>query len=202
MANNVRTSPLRFGAYHMIGQDAWEPQRTNNFELQFMDIGNLVSIDKGLHMPGNSSELLTLSTKDVGSLTTNISALQVNYGNNQINFAGKPSYSNVAITYNDFIGIQTERIIMAWSRLVYDPKTEKVGRASQYKKNGYLLEFSPDGDFVKMWQLEGAFPADVSFDSYSNENNSIRSINVTFYVDKVMPLDDGLENWVNPTLNF
>ena len=202
MANVVRTSPLRFGAYHMIGQDAWEPQRTNNFEVQFMDIGNLLSIDKGLHMPGNSSELLTLSTASVGGLTTNISNIVASYGNNQINFAGKPSYDSVQITFNDYIGIQTERIIMAWSRLVYDPKTEKIGRASQYKKNGYLLEFSPDGDFVKMWQLEGCFPGTVSFDGYSNEGNDIRKINVTFYVDKAMPLDDGLENWVNPALNF
>lgn len=198
----VRTTPLQFGAYHMIGQDAWEPQRTNNFELQIMDIGNLTSIDGGLSMPGNSSELLTLSTKSVGGFNTSISNIQVQYGNNSINFAGKPTYDSIAISFNDYIGINTERIIMAWSRLVYDPKTQKIGRASSYKKNGYLLEFSPDGDFVKMWQAEGCFPGNVNFSDYDNESNNIRNINVTMYVDKLIPLDNGIENWQNPVLNY
>ena len=47
-------SPLKFGAYHMIGQDAWEPQRTNNFEVQFPNLGQLFSIDQGLALPGNA----------------------------------------------------------------------------------------------------------------------------------------------------
>ena len=186
---NARLTPLAFGAYHMIGQDDWEPQRTNNFEVQFMDIGGLSSIDGGIAMPTNASDCLTLSTVSVSGLNTQIPALDVSYGNNTIHYAGKPSYSDLTISFNDYIGIQTERIIMAWSKLVYDPKTEKIGRASVYKKNGYLLEFSPDGDYIKMWQLEGCFPGDVSFDEYSNDNNSIRKINVTFHVDKYYPLD-------------
>jgi hypothetical protein len=32
-ANNSSYQPYQFGAYHMIGNDNWEPQRTNNFEI-------------------------------------------------------------------------------------------------------------------------------------------------------------------------
>lgn len=185
----MNLTPLKFGAYHMIGQDAWEPQRTNNFEIRFPNLPQLYSIDQGIAMPSNASDYLTLSTQSVGGLNTNISALDVSYGNNNIKFAGKPEYQDVSITFRDFIGIQTERIIMAWSKLVYNPATEKVGRASIYKQQGYLLEFAPDGTNVKTWKLEGCWPGDISFDNYDNEGNNIRTIQVTFHADVAIPLD-------------
>lgn len=181
--------PLKLGAYHMIGQDDWEPQRTNNFEVQFPNLGQLFSIDQGLALPGNASDLLTLSVKSVDYPSTEITNLQVSYGNNSINFAGKPSYGSVNIVVNDYIGIQTERIIMAWSKLVYDPKSETVGWASQYKRDGYLFEYSPDGTVVRRTQLRGCFPGNVSPGGFDNDNNSIREITCTFYVDVAIPLD-------------
>lgn len=186
---NIANAPLHLGAYHMIGDDNWEPQRTNNFEIQFPNLGQLTSIDTGLALPGNASDLLTLSVKSVSYPSTNIDKLTVQYGNNSVNYAGKPTYGDVEIVVNDFIGIQTERIIMAWSKLVYNPKNETVGWASQYKRDGYLLEFSPDGTVVRRTQLQGCFPGTVSPGNFDNENNSIREISVTFYVDKVVPLD-------------
>ena len=185
----MNLTPLKFGAYHMIGQDAWEPQRTNNFEIRFPNLPQLFSIDRGIAMPTNASEILTLSTQSVGGLTTTIPAINVSYGNNTIKFAGKPEYSDITIVFRDFIGMQTERILMSWSKLVYDPATEKVGRASVYKQNGYLLEFAPDGTNLKTWQLQGAWPGNVSFSDYSNDDNSVRTANVTFYVDVAIPLD-------------
>lgn len=185
----MNLTPLKFGAYHMIGQDAWEPQRTNNFEIRFPNLPQLYSIDQGIAMPSNASDYLTLSTQSVGGITTNISALDVSYGNNTIKFAGKPEYPDISITFRDFIGIQTERILMAWSKLVYNPATEKVGRASIYKQQGYLLEFAPDGTNVKTWKLEGAWPGDISFDEYSNDGNDIRKVQVTFHVDVAIPID-------------
>lgn len=185
----MNLTPLKFGAYHMIGQDAWEPQRTNNFEIRFPNLPQLYSIDQGIAMPANASDYLTLSTRSVGGINTNISSINISYGNNTIKFAGKPEYNDITINFRDFIGIQTERILMAWSKLVYNPATEKVGRASIYKQQGYLLEFAPDGTNVKTWKLEGAWPGSVQFSDYSNDDNSVREATVTFYVDVAIPLD-------------
>lgn len=185
--NNL--TPLQFGANHMIGQDAWEPQRTNNFEIRFPNLPQLYSIDKGIAMPANASEYLTLSTKSVGGINTNISPIKISYGNNSINFAGKPEYSDVQIVFRDFIGIATERILTSWHKLVYNPATQKVGRASVYKQTGYLLEFAPDGASVRTWELRGMFPGTMSFGDYSNDGNETREISVTFYIDMAKPLD-------------
>ena len=181
--------PLKLGAYHMIDRNEWEPQRTNNFEIVFPNLGDLTSIDQGIALPGNASDLLTLSVKSVSYPDTNIDKLTINYGNNSINFAGKPSYGDVTIVVNDFIGIQTERILMAWSKRVYNPKTETVGWAVDYKRDGYLMEYSPDGTVVRRTQLRGCFPGTVSPGEFNNDSNDLREISVTFYVDVAIPLD-------------
>lgn len=182
-------TPLAMGAYHMIGNDAWEPQRNNNFEIQFPNLPQLFTPHTGIALPANASDLLTLSVKDVSGITENISAIKVSYGNNSINFAGKPDYGDVQITFHDYIGIETERILTAWSKLVYNPMDETVGRASNYKYDGYLLEFAPDGVQMRTWQLRGCFPGTLSYGGYSMDDNSIRDIACTFYVDVAIPLD-------------
>ena len=181
--------PLKLGFYHGIGQDDWEPQRTNNFEIQFPNLGQLFTIDQGLALPGNATDLLTLSVKSVSYPSTNIDKLTISYGNNSVNFAGRPNYGDVEIVVNDFIGIQSERILMGWSGLVYNPKTEVIGWASQYKRDGYLLEFAPDGTCVRRTQLRGCFPGTVAPGNFSNDDNSLREISVTFYCDVAIPLD-------------
>ena len=181
--------PLQLGAYHMIDRREWEPQRTNNFEIQFPGLNGLISIDQNIALPDNATDLLTLSVKSVSYPNTNIGKLQVYYGNNSINFAGKPEYGECEIVVNDFIGIQTERIIMAWSRMVYDPKTEAIGWATEYKRDGYLMEYSPDGKIVRRTQLRGCFPGNVSPGSFDYTGNDIREISVTFYCDVAIPLD-------------
>lgn len=189
-ANSSSFQPYQFGAYHMIGNDNWEPQRTNNFEVHIYGLTSLVSADKSLKMPSNSGQYLTLATKSVGALGIDVSPITIDYGNNAINFAGKPSYNNISITFNDYVGIETERIIAAWHRLVYDPKTQKIGRASVYKKSAHLLEFSPDGAFRKCWELKGCFPTTVSYGAYDQSGGSVREIEVTLSIDYALPLDD------------
>lgn len=177
------------GSWHMVDRNEWEPQRTNNFEVIFPNLGQLYTIDQSIALPSNASDLLTLSVKSVSYPTTNIDKLKVWYGNTSVNFAGRPEYNDVTIVVNDFIGIQTERIIMGWSKLVFNPKDQTIGWASQYKRDGYLMESSPDGTVVRRTQLRGCFPGNVEPGDFSNDNNDLREIQFTLYVDVAIPLD-------------
>ena len=181
--------PNVLGAYHQIDKREYEPQRTNNFRIEFPGLTDLTTIDQGIALPANSSELLSLSVKSVAYPNTTINKLQVFYGNNSINYAGKPEYGDVEIVVNDFIGLQTERILMAWSKKVYDPKTEAIGWAVDYKRDGYLIEMSPDGTVERRTQLRGCFPGTVSPGGLDNTGNDLREISVTFYCDVAIPLD-------------
>jgi hypothetical protein len=189
-ATNSSFRPYQFGAYHMIGNDNWEPQRTNNFEIHIYNLDQLTSVQKSIKMPANSGKFLTLATASVGDLGMSIPTIDVDYGNNKVHFAGKPDYNTLQIVFNDFVGLETERIIAAWHKQVYDPNTQKIGRASIYKKPAHLLEFSPDGDYRKAWELYGCFPTDISYGGYDQQGGNTRQITMTLSIDYALPLDD------------
>lgn len=186
--DTMNFTPSYMGAHHMVGNDVFEPQRTNNFEIQFPNLGKLTSAQGGMEFE-NPGESITLSVKSVGELSQNIDNIPVHYGNNAIKFAGKPSLNDISITINDFIGMDTERILEAWSSLVYNKYTQKVGRASIYKTDAYLLEYAPDGTNVKAWKLEGCWPGTISYGGYSQDGGSIREITLTLNVDFAFALD-------------
>lgn len=186
--DNMNFTPSYIGAHHMVGNDVFEPQRTNNFEIQFPNLGKLTSAQGGMEFE-NPGESISLSVKSVGELSQNIDNIAVHYGNNAIKFAGKPSLNDISVTINDFIGMDTERILEAWSALVYNKYSQKVGRASVYKTDAYLLEYAPDGTNVKAWKLEGCWPGTISYGGYSQDGGSIREITLTLNVDFAFALD-------------
>lgn len=180
----------RIGAYHMIGDDDYEPQRNNNFEVHIYGLSGLVTVDKGIKIPQSTAEeSLTLSTVSVGQINTNVNPITIPYGNTKVKFAGLPEISDTDIVFNDYIGKSTERIIAAWHSLVFNPKTEKIGRASVYKKPGILIETAPDGTHARMWQLKGCWPSNVQYGGYDYNGGATRQITMTLSYDIAIPLD-------------
>lgn len=188
MAAAMKFTPSYMGTHHMVNSDVFEPQRTNNFEIQFPNLGTLTSAQGGMRFE-NPGESITLSVKSVGDLAQNIDSIAVHYGNNAIKFAGKPTLNDISIQINDFIGMHTERILEAWSSLVYNKYTQKIGRATSYKTDAYLLEYAPDGTNVKAWKLEGCWPGTITYGGYNQENASTREISLTLNVDFAFALD-------------
>lgn len=180
----------RIGAYHMIGNDDYEPQRNNNFEVHIYGLSGLVTVDRGIKiLQSTAEESLTLSAVSVGQISTNVGIIPIAYGNTKVKFAGLPEISDSDIVYNDYIGKSTERIIAAWHALVFNPKTEKIGRASVYKKPGVLIETAPDGTRARMWQLKGCWPSNVQYGAYDYNGGQVRQITMTLTYDIAIPLD-------------
>ena len=180
----------KLGAYHMIGDDDYEPQRNNNFEVHIYGLSGLLTIDKGIKIPQNiAEENLTLSAVSVGQINTNVGIITIPYGNTKVKYAGLPEISDSDIVYNDYIGKSTERIIAAWHGLVFNPKTETIGRASVYKKPGLLVETAPDGTRARVWQLKGCWPSNVQYGQYDYNGGATRQITMTLTYDIAIPLD-------------
>jgi len=184
-----RNTPLQLGTYHMVQNAGFEPQRNNNFEVQIIDIGSLKSVDKGNSLPSNASDLITLSVASYAAPQINISAISVAYGNNKIKYAGVPEFPDSTIVLNDYIGVNIERILSAWQKLVYNPKTQAIGNAVDYKKVGYLLEFDPSGQQCRQWQLNGVWPTQLQLGDFNQEGNSVRQITMSLSYDHIIPLD-------------
>lgn len=185
---DVRTSPLNLGTYHMVGADEFEPQRVNNFEVQIVGLSGLISVNTGTAITEKASEYITLSVASYGAPQINVQPITVSYGNNKIKFAGLPEFPDSSIVMNDYIGINVENILTAWQRLVYDPKTQKIGRASQYKKTAYLIEYDPEGTQARQWQLNGCWPSALQLGEFNQEGNNVRQVTLTLTYDHCVPL--------------
>lgn len=196
MADGLNTKNYKRGTYHMVGRDEYEPQRTNNFELQITGLAGLKQFDddeSGIsdsNVPSNISDQLTLSIDSFGAPNFNVSQIEVPYANNKVKYAGVPNYEGGSIQFNDFLGMNTERLLMAWFKEVYNPRNQKVGRASRYKKTAYLIEYDPSGEYSRVWQINGCWISSLDLGSFAQGTNDVRKINCTFQYDHCFPLDN------------
>ena len=189
---NYNPSDTHDNAYHMVNYKDYEfePQRSNNFEVQFTGLNNLVTVDKSSKLDGTkATDTIRLACAGSGTPGFSVETLKIQRGNAEVKFAGKASYDDSEIKLNDFIGKDVEKIISAWQGLVYNPRTQNIGKASDYKKTGYLLEFSPDHAIVRQWELVGCWVSKVSYGDYSSDNPSLRQITATIVYDYAIPLD-------------
>lgn len=181
----------RMGAYHLANNpELYEPQRTNNFELQVTGLENLTSIystefDK--KEIANAAEVIRISLAKAFVPTFAQEDVGVAYGNNEIKFAGKPKWESGSITLNDYIGAQTKEAMLAWQALSYDPKTQKVGRAKDYKKTAYVVETAPDGEIVRTWKLFGVWVKSLKFGDKSYESADKEQITAELSYDYAYP---------------
>lgn len=201
--NNKFTSTI---ASSLFMNETYEPQRTNNFELQIVGLHDIVKAGYSIDSPnhGFSNEVwrrlnaekeattreLILSIKSAFSPKTSVSVLEMQYGNTKTKFAGIPSYDNGTITWNDFYDYDTELILKAWQSAAFDDTTGAIGDAINYKRTAYLTMFSPSGRKARRWKLYNCWVSDVNGDDFSNDGNNTRGLAATFVYDKAVRLEE------------
>lgn len=181
----------RLGAYHLANNpELFEPQRKNNFELQVTGLDNLADIyntEFDTKTIKNAAEVIRLSLAKGFVPSFAQSPIKIGYGNNDIKFAGKPEWNDGDFALNDYIGAATKEVMLAWQRLSYDPKTQKVGRAKDYKKVAYLVETAPDGEIVRTWKVLGCWIKDLKFDDYSMDESGKQQMTASISYDYAYP---------------
>ena len=80
-------SSLHMGTNHMLGIDNFVPLTTNNFEVRIYNMDGSA--------PTENSDLLTLSTDEVGEVQEEQDSIVVHYGNGLIKFPDKVTYGDV-----------------------------------------------------------------------------------------------------------
>ncbi|AWD93025.1 tail tube protein [Bacillus phage vB_BceM-HSE3] len=168
----------KLGPGFMANSTTYEVQRTNNFEVIVSDL----------------PEILTLAVESFPLPTVSTSPIEVAYGNSKVKVAGSPEFSDGDLVVKDFITADIEKIINDWHRKVYNPKSDKIGWAAEYKKTVTVNEFGPNGEFVRSWILEGAWPSNVAYGDMSYESADKKNITMTLTYDKGYRDDDQAPN--------
>ena len=190
-----------FGTYHLADNpQLYEPSRSNNFEFIVTDIDNLIyaGVDKATATEQdyitNGQEVLRVSVLSSSVPHFTLSKIEIKRGNNTIKYAGTPTFDDGTLVLNDYIGARTKDILLAWQALAYDVTTEKVNRATAYKKDCTLVEYSPDYDeVIRTWTLKGCWISGLSEGEFSNENNEKRQVTATIVYDKAIPQKSDVE---------
>ncbi|WP_299994576.1 hypothetical protein [uncultured Clostridium sp.] len=180
------------GINHMVGEDGYEIQRTNNYEVQIEGLNTGLVDMNGNAIPqsSNSSEIITLSTASFEAPTITIDPITISYGNGRVKYASVGTFGDCSITLNDYIGLNTEKILSAWFAQAYNPVEEIVGYATDYKKTAYLVEYDSKYVQARSWVLQGAWLASLQFGSYSAEGGNVRQMTGNLVYDRMVPSTD------------
>ena len=182
----------QIGTYH-LGENPqlYSPQRANNYEFIVTDID-------GILRPGavrgdtnasfrNAQEVLRVSVSNAFVPHFTQEVVEIKRGNSTIKFAGVPTFDGGDLQFHDFIGANTKEILMAWQNLSYNVYTEKVGSLDvpeqDYKKDAFLIEYTPDYRKVRQWRLHGCWISSLSEDNYDNYSGDKKMLSCTISYD-------------------
>ena len=186
-----------YGTYHLADNPAlYDPMRNNSFEFVVTGLDKLLRVgadgsEENAYIT-NAQEVLRLSVDSASIPMFTQEVIPVKRGNSTIKFAGTPSFASGSLVVNDWIGADSKSALMAWQNLSYNVKTDRVGNAADYKKDCWLIEFTPDfTKQVRQWQLKGCFISGLSEDAYSMSSDGKKTISATIEYDRaIMSLPD------------
>lgn len=171
----------KLGASH-LASDGYEVQRTNNFEIVISGIGELTG-------NVNDTRTITLAIESGFLPSEESSSQELNYSNTLVKVAGTTTYSGGSLVVKDVISENEdiEAIIIAWRKAVYDPDTDKVGLAFNYKKDARVIQYAPDGTMTRTWKLLGVWPRSVNYGNLEyGSGGAIKTIEIGLEYDKAI----------------
>lgn len=143
---------------------------------------------------------ITLSDgKTIGPLETNTASLpsfeneviEIHRGNIVSKQAGGHTIGDSSIQFHDFVDLDTEKKLLEWQKVHYDPVTGKQGIPDEYMATGTLIEYLPDHKSRRVWNLVDIFITSLELGEFSNEDKDKRQISLTLAVNYAWPDDMG-----------
>ena len=141
-----------------------------------------------------ASEALRLNVTKASVPNFTVKTEEYRRGNDVVNFAGVPEFTDGSIVVDDVVGMDTKSILMAWQALAYNVYTRKGGRMKDYKKTCTLVEYTQDFEQIRSWTLYGCWINKISEGEFDKENDGKRQITAELQYDRaIMVLDNKTE---------
>lgn len=186
-ASTLTTAGDRLGTYYLADNPQYyEPQRANNFVFYVEGLAGSLNIPQNTWAQNNAEDIIRVACSKANVPSFTQSPLTIKRGNNTIKFAGTPEFGEGSLTLRDYIGAGTTDVLYAWQQCAYNTTTEKVGLATDYKKDAYLLEYTPDYQLVRTWKLYGCWISGLEMGEYNHDSNELRTLGCTIQYDKAV----------------
>lgn len=135
--------------------------------------------------PSEFSDLLTLSTDEVGEVSESQEAVTVHYGNGIIKFPNKVDYGEVDWTLNCYCEPNVLESLRAWRKQVYDPITEKMGLPSQYMRQVFFIKYDGQGNAKDVIRCPGTWIKDLQNGGMVQSGDLVK-VRVQLVISKAM----------------
>ena len=123
-----------------------------------------------------------------------LEVLRYRRGNEEVKFAGVPTFNSGDLVVDDVVGLDTKGILMAWQALGYNIHTRRGGRMVNYKKDCTLVEYTQDYQQIRSWKLYGCWISGLSEDEFNRESDGKRQITATIQYDRAEMLENNTES--------
>ena len=205
----------KLGVYHISSDiQNYETARSNFFTLIVEDLDDLLYPEYSYKAGNETKDYVTGSKygkrtgQDVLKLSINkafvphftLGSIPVQRGNSIVKFADTPTWDgSKTLEFQDFVGLDTKTVLMAWQALAYDVMSDTQGRAGDYtlnlngekvkrkgyKKNCTLVEYTPDFQVVRYWKLIGCWISSLQESDFDVTNSGGgRQITATIEYDR------------------
>lgn len=155
----------------------FEPQRSNHGVLRFI----------GVNFGGIKQSVLELSTKTFPVPKSQQNQSEIQYVNETRYYPGKRTYDPMSVTFNDYIDLQTAKLLHLWYNAVQSPLTGAIGLKANIAKRCEVVLFAPDGSRQRPYLVTGIWPQslDPGDVDYTSDEPIIMTVN--FVIDKIIP---------------
>ena len=200
----------KLGTYHISSDiQNYESARSNFFTLLVEDLDDLLYPEFSYTGENQNNEYVTRRTGRTGQEVIKLSVnkmfvphfslgqIEVRRGNSIVKFTDVPSWDAGTIELQDFVGLETKNVLMAWQALAYDVVSDTQGRAGDwvdeegvthrgYKRNCTLIEYTPDFHQIRYWKLIGCWISNITESNFDVEGTGARSISATLQYDRAI----------------
>ena len=200
----------KLGTYHISSDlQNYESARSNFFKLIVDDLDDLLypqfsytgenADNEYVTKKGKRSgqEVLKLSVNTSSVPHFNLGIVEIRRGNSVVKFTDVPTWDAGTITVQDFVGLETKNVLMAWQALAYDVNSDTQGRAGDwtdedgvkhkgYKRDCTLVEYTPDHQQIRYWKLIGCWISNISESNFDVTSTDGRNITATLQYDRAI----------------
>lgn len=191
---------ISLSAKHMArqGEMSFEPQRANNGFL-------VVNWQPGWNWPTavSAPAAITLSLDSFPIPEDENAVMELHYMNEVHKAASKARTTEMEIVIKDFVDVPVAQMLQEWRRRVYNPTRRPVpiliegqtqtrfppfgglGLVKDYKTNGSVVLFAPNGGYQRSYELEGIWPSRLSPGNIDMTSEEQVKISMVLQVDRI-----------------
>lgn len=153
----------------------WQPKHQNLWDII---IPNVPGMD-------GHTETLALSMRTAGLPRENTGVVTIPMDTSEAKFAGKTTFDNIELVFNDFIDRETASLIRDWRNRVFNVSNGGGGLVANYKLDGFAKVYSDKTEeYVAEYTLKGAWPSTGNFGSLDKGSAEPVQISVTLVIDR------------------